>query len=679
MARRTDGYVGALKSYRGKSYKVGSHLFQRNDILKAMQREFEFAGFKSDEQELLTLKVLNGESVLGIMATGSGKSLAFLLPALLRRETHVSLIVSPLRALMTQFDEKHNWVAAIHTDVEDRADVWRRIEAGKVHVLLVAPERLKSDAFKARLITHVRRSGRELGPFVLDEVHCVSDWGHDFRPEYWWAAEHLADVERRLGAKGPIQKVMLTATADDRVRQEIFERFGFHDKAALPEADIIRGPAARPEIYVAAMECRDTKEKLRLARKFLERQACRSLPKGVRRRVLVYTYEAVEGNPGGEDITDDALEQLKDESRLKANELAELLERKNSTKCKILALPYASKGMNAEDKKKSVEFFVNASPREGQVRAIVATSAFGMGMDYDKIPAVVHFYPRPTLSEYWQQIGRVGRGFELDEGEWAEALALFTPGDCERAYWQASPPALDGIINAFTIPALGLLVAWDMPPGSSKVALVTPKGYESKFARFLAFLQEIGVLGKERSLNLFPRAYGGAWGYPVNHRVLKRVADSLKSEAKERGFKTKHYRKYIRYLRVAAQSKPKEYVILNQGDYDLDRNQTVLSRVTRWADIGAVERDYKTPPLTVRFRVKKVKFTRHLVNRIREEWEEWAEVKRRDFEKQEEALAAAGHEKIVKLIHKTYGESAKPRPVSDYKNAEDKVPEWLKE
>ena len=469
MARRTDGYAEALQSYQEKSYQVGSHVIQYPDILSALGIVLanpKIRSFKSHEQELLTLKVLNGESVIGIMATGSGKALAFQLPAFLQRDVRVSLVVSPLRALMTQFDEKHNWVAAIHTDVEDRADVWRRIGAGKVHVLLVAPERLKSDAFKERLITHVRRSGRELGPFVLDEVHCVSDWGHDFRPEYWWAAEHLADIEYRLGGRGSIQKVLLTATADEHVRREIFGRFGFRGKAALPEENLIRGLAARPEIYVAAIECRNTEEKLKLARKFLERQACRPLPEGVKRRVIVYTYEAVEGDPEGKDIPDEMIEQLKKESRLKANELAWLLERERSKKCRIRALPYASKGMNREDKEKSRAFFESALRRKRQVRVIVATSAFGMGMDYDEIPAVLHFYPRPTLSEYWQQIGRVGRGFELDKGEWAEALALFTEGDCDRAYWQSSPPVLDGIINAFNIPALGLLVAWDKPPGS---------------------------------------------------------------------------------------------------------------------------------------------------------------------------------------------------------------------
>jgi len=678
MAETNTALDIALSEYRGKRFNVGGAEVKYDDVRSVLNTEFKFPEFKSPEQELLILKTLNGESVMGIMATGSGKSLVFLLPAFIRRTGFVSVVVSPLRALMSQFDAKHPWVAAMHSDVDDHAEIWRRIKSRKVHLLLIAPERLKNGTFKQCLIDEVKGSGRELGPFVLDEAHCVSDWGHDFRPEYWWAAEHITDTEKLLGRKEPIQKVFLTATADERVIHDVADDFGLVGRRSLPDEQIIRGPVARPEIFMAAIKCDGPEAKLRLARKFLERQATRPLANGVKRRVLVYTYEAVKGDVEGDDIDEDDARELRKQSRLKANKLADLLERESSRKCEITALPYASTGMNRDEKKTSEEFFVNASSKPGQVRAIVATSAFGMGMDYDKIPGVLHYYPRPTLSEYWQQIGRAGRGFDLDKGEWAEALAVYAEGDVNRAYWQATAQALDGIYNSFTIPGLGMLVAWDNAPGSSKVALTTPTGQVSKFSKFIYFLKEVGVLGKGRVLDVFPRTYGKAWGYPVNHGKLKRLADTLKDEAKGRGFESKHYRKYIRYLRISATGVPKNYILLHQGDYDLDRNQTVLSRITRWADVGALERDHRVTGPVAKFRVKKTKLTRGLVSGIKTKWDEWAAAKESDFNKQENVLANADHEKIVKLIHKAYGEKAKPRPASAYRNAEDEVPDWLK-
>ena len=670
-----------LIEYRRREYDAGDGRISHAAVLKVLKKDFNFRTFKSEDQELLVLKTLAGESVFGIMATGSGKSLAFLLPPFLQRKLRVCLVVSPLKALMSQFDEKHDWVKTIHTDVEvrQRKNIWRQIREGKVHVLLVAPERLKNDVFKERLIEAVRRGGRELGPLVLDEVHCVTDWGRDFRPEYWWAAEHLADIERRLGAKRPIPKVLLTATADDRVRQEVLARFGFRGRGVLSPANIIQGPVPRPEIFIAAIKCRTPEKKHDVARKFLERQAKRPLPAGVKRRALVYNFEAVKGDIGCAEITAENAHIYRKEHRLKANQLAKLLKLQSSKTCRIRALPYASTGMNQKERARTEKFFKAAKSAEGEIRVVVATSAFGMGMDYDKIPAVLHFDPRASLGEYWQQVGRAGRNFELAKGEWAEGLAVYTPKDLDRASWRASPPALDGIINAFTILALALLVAWDLAPGSQSVALKTPTGRKSKFARFLGFLQEKGILGPQRRLRVFGDDFGAAWGFPVNHRALKRAAGSLNAEVRRHGYKTTHYRKYVRYLRVAAQSKPGEYVLLDQGDYALDRHQTVLSRVTRWADIGALERTYSARgrPLTVTFRVKKRRLTRHLVERITEEWDVWAEVKRRDFEKHAKALEAGDHQRIVALIHKTFGGGAKPRPISDYENAGDRVPRWL--
>lgn len=677
MTRLVSDYKPELSDYRDKNYRIGKDKIKYNEILRTLNNELLYPEFKSDAQELITLKTLNGESVFGVLATGSGKSTIFLLPAFLRRKIGFTLVVSPLKALMDQFAQR-SWVAAIHSDIENKLECWKAIEDKKIHLLLVAPETLRNPEFKNKLIKSVKRSGRKLDSFVLDEVHCVSDWGHDFRAEYWWVAEHLFELEEMAGISH-VQRVLLTATANEKVEEEVLDLFGFGGTECLPKTNIIRGLATRPEIYLSACACINPEEKFKWAKKFLERQANRPLPPGTKRRVLVYTREAVDKEI---DIDDVSTTELMNKQRLKANQIAELLEEKCSSKsCKIKTMCFSSKGMEADEKKDTQRFFEKASDKKGQVRVVVATSAFGMGMDYEYVPGVLHFYPRNSLSEYWQQVGRAGRGFSLENGEWAEALALYTEDDMTRTYFQAQAHALDGIINSFTIPALGLLVAWDNPPGSSKLALKTPTERQSKFAKFLEYLQDIDILGRQRELTVFPEEYGTAWGFPVNITKLRKIQDELKDLVKENNLLSKHIKKYIRYLRIASKSTPKKFVRLDQSDYDLDRSQTVLPRLSRWADVGALDRDYNLGDKgIVTFRVKNTKLTQSLVNQLIDEWEIWANSKEDDFILQEEVLKARDHIARCKIINKYYCEKTILKPVSAYsrENPDDNIPDWLR-
>lgn len=192
----------------------------------------------------------------------------------------------------------------------------------------------------------------------------------------------------------------------------------------------------------------------------------------------MHTQEAV--GPG----LDSESRVSKRRQRYKADELVELFEGLFSSRCAIRALPFSARGQEAEDRERATRFFERARSTPGQVRAVVATSAFGMGMDYSKVPTVLHFYPRSNLSEYWQQVGRSGRGFDIEQSWWAEALALYSHGDMTRAYFQSQAQALDGIINSFSIPAFNNLVAWEKPPGSGQVWLHSPTGRLTKFHRF---------------------------------------------------------------------------------------------------------------------------------------------------------------------------------------------------
>ncbi len=667
-------YQTQFETYCQKTFRIGKEVIEFKNIKKALLSEFNYKEFKSDEQGLITLKALNGESVLGVLTTGSGKSTAFLLPAYLRRKIGFTLVISPLKALMDQFADKHSWVETIHGDVPEKWKVWRDIQRGKVHVLQLAPETLKKLRVRQQLVKSVKKSGRKLDCFVLDEVHCVSDWGHEFRPEYWWVAEYLIDLEKKFRLKR-LPRIMLTATANEYVQEEILSLFGFRGRKRMPSENIIRGSVARPEIFLSASFCKKPQGKIKLAKKFLIRQANRPLPWGVKRRVLLYTQEAVDPN---EDDVDTS--ELKKERRLKANEIAKLLKKCSTKRCKIGAKTFSSRGMSAEGREITKRFFENARSKPGQVRVIIATSAFGMGMDYKKIIGVIHFYPRPSLSEYWQQVGRAGRGFSLDKGEWAEALALYCKGDLKMTYYKAAAHALDGIVNSFTIPALNRLIAWERPPGSSKVALKTPTGKMTKFGKMISYLKNKRVLGPEYQLDIFPKKYGKAYAYPIRRNKLRQIKESLLEKLRDYKALNKHTKKYIRYLRIAAESTPKKFIRLDQEDFNLDRFQTVLSRLSRWAEIGALERDYKLGgPEKVTFRIKKNKLTKRLVEKIRKGWESWARAKEKDFFLQEEVLKARGHIARSKLIHKVFQCNDKPVGPSHYSRRmpSDRVPDWL--
>ena len=665
----------AYKIYRRKKYKIGKAEFDIGAIEEVLNKNIGHNGFKSDEQGLVTLKAVNGESLIAILGTGSGKSTAFLLPAYLRRKTGFTLVVSPLKALMNQFADKYSWVEAIHGDVSETWKVWRKIERRQVHLLQVAPETLRNDLFRTTLVKSVKASKRKLDCFVLDEVHCVSDWGHEFRPEYWWAAEYLSDLEKKAKVSG-LQRVLLTATANDYVEAEVLALFGFAGKNNMSPENIIRGPVARPEIYLSCRRCKKPEDKFKYAKKFLIRQANRPLPRGVKRRILLYTQQAVRNGRDSKKIS-----ELKKEANLNANQIAKVLRECSTKRCSISASTFSSKGMKAEEREKAIKYFKNAKSSVGQVRIMVATNAFGLGMDYKCIPGVIHFYPRPSLSEYWQQVGRAGRGFSLADGEWTESLSTFCNGDIKQTYYKASASALDGIYNSFTIPALHSLIAWDRPPGSSKVALKTEKGNDTVFGKMVQYFQKENLLGKSKISNSFPKKYGAAYIYPVNIKRLRELDDSLYGMLKQKKLLNRHTKKYVRYLRIASQSTKKRFIRLDQSDFKLDRRQTVLSRLTRWAEAGALIREpHLGHPGIITFRVKKKKLTKGLIKMIKVSWDKWASAKEADFYLQERVLKARGHGKRCLLIHEAFQSDEPACSSSKYsrKRPADHVPTWLK-
>ena len=340
------------------------------DVIESLRRYFGHASFRSGQGEIVRA-VLEGRDVLAVMPTGSGKSLAFQLPALLLPGT--TLVVSPLIALMKdQVDEltrRGIRAAALHSlaSPDTRRAALDAGRAGALQLLYVAPERFASRTF-IRLFEQLA-----VARFVVDEAHCVSEWGHDFRPDYGRLREAAASCRRADGQPGRPPMAAFTATATPEVRADIVQLLG------LTDPQVIVAGFDRPNIHPAVRAVSGEAEKQRL------------LPDLVRdRRALIYTA-----------------------TRARAETAAAVLQGAG-----IDAAAYHG-GMAEAARTRVQDRFAS-----GAVQVVCATNAFGMGIDRPDIDAVIHADLPGSIEAYYQEIGRAGR-----DGRPATATLLWTFAD----------------------------------------------------------------------------------------------------------------------------------------------------------------------------------------------------------------------------------------------------------
>src|SRR5580698_7634765 len=329
-----------------------------------LRKTFGFESFRPGQAEIVSA-ILDGRDVLAVMPTGSGKSLCYQLPALLRGDG-LTIVVSPLIALMrNQVAQLRGYgiaAAALNSanDPEENRTVLDRLARGELRLVYVAPERL----VRPDTLDLLKRAKVKL--LAVDEAHCISQWGHDFRPEY----AGLGKVQAELGG---VQTVAFTATADAATRADILARLFSRE----------------PAVFVHGFD----RPNLRLA------MAAKA---GGRKQVLDF----VKKHAGQSGIVYCA-------SRRKTEELAEFL-RDNGVK----ALAYHA-GMEPSDRSRHQDVFLQD---DGIV--MVATVAFGMGIDKPDVRFVLHADMPANIESYYQEIGRAGR-----DGLPADTLTLYGMGD----------------------------------------------------------------------------------------------------------------------------------------------------------------------------------------------------------------------------------------------------------
>ncbi len=318
---------------------------------------FGYAQFRGPQQAIIE-HVVSGGDALVLMPTGGGKSLCYQVPAIVRQQAGhgVTIVVSPLIALM------HDQVGALHEagvdaaflnstlDWEQTQDVELRLQTGAITLLYAAPERLTTPRFLGLLDSLYQ--GGHLSLFAIDEAHCVSQWGHDFRPEY----RALSILHERYAG---VPRIALTATADALTRADIIERL------RLEDAQLFISSFDRPNIRYRIEEKKQPLEQLL---RFIERE-----------------------HPGDAGV-------VYCQSRKRVEELAQALQDAG-----VQALPYHA-GLPADVRQAHQNRFLR---EEGIV--VVATIAFGMGIDKPDVRFVAHVDMPKNIEGYYQETGRAGR------------------------------------------------------------------------------------------------------------------------------------------------------------------------------------------------------------------------------------------------------------------------------
>jgi ATP-dependent DNA helicase RecQ len=335
------------------------------DLRAELSSYFGYDTFRPCQQEIIE-RVLAGRSVLGVLPTGAGKSLCYQLPSLLLPRP--TLVISPLIALMKdQLDSLpppvYERATLINSSIEWE-EMKRRMDAvgaGQYRLIYVAPERLRQRPFLHAL----RRVGLSL--VVVDEAHCVSVWGHDFRPDYLF-------IRRAVEALGAPPLLALTATATPRISEEIGEQLG-------RPLEPVTASTFRPNLSLEVVPCRNADDKMRRLVEY-----CRA----ERGPTIVY-WNNREG----------------------CEQLALFLRRQG-----ILAVHYHA-GLEREAREATQEQFMT-----DRARVIVATVAFGMGVDKTNVRLVVHFQLPESLEAYTQEAGRAGR-----DGRPSRCVLLWSSSD----------------------------------------------------------------------------------------------------------------------------------------------------------------------------------------------------------------------------------------------------------
>ncbi|MGD9995072.1 MAG: RecQ family ATP-dependent DNA helicase [Salinivirgaceae bacterium] len=494
------------------------------DIHKGLKNFFGFDSYRTyggqPLQERAVKAAVDNKSILAVFPTGGGKSITFQVPALMSGESTkgLTIVISPLQSLMK--DQVDNLEKAGITEVVtinglldpiERAKSFERVEDGSASILYVSPESLRSRTIE-RLIL-----GRKIVRFVIDEAHCFSSWGQDFRVDYLYIGDFIKSIQDKKNLEDGIPVSCFTATAKQKVIEDI--RDYFKEKLSL-DLELFTSKASRTNLHYKVFEKENEEEKYQTARDLIEEKNCPT---------IIYVSRT-----------------------RKAFQLAERL-----TLDGFNAKPYHGK-MEVKEKTANQNAFIS-----GEVSIMVATSAFGMGVDKKDVGMVIHYEISDSLENYIQEAGRAGR----DDNIVADCFVLYNEEDLSKHFILLNQTKLSIKEIQQIWKAIKEITRFRSTVSNSALEIARKAGWdddvveiETRVTTAIAALEDAGYLKRGQNM---PRVF-------ANSILSKNAQEAIdKIYASER-FEERQKEKGIRIIKKLFSSKSRKQASEEPAEYRID-------------------------------------------------------------------------------------------------------------
>ena len=459
-------------------------------------------------QEKAVKAAVDNKSIIAVFPTGGGKSITFQVPALMSGETvkGLTIVISPLQSLMKdQVDnlEKNGITEAVTIngllDPIERAKSFERIEDGSASILYISPESLRSRTIE-RLIL-----GRKIVRFVIDEAHCFSSWGQDFRIDYLYIGDFIKSIQEKKNLKDGIPVSCFTATAKQKVIEDICAYF--KEKLSV-DLELYTSKATRTNLQYKVFEKENEDDKYQTVRDLIEEKNCPT---------IIYVSRTRKAYLLAERLTQDGFN----------------------------AKPYHGK-MEVKEKTANQNAFIS-----GEVSIMVATSAFGMGVDKKDVGMVIHYEISDSLENYIQEAGRAGR----DENIVADCFVLFNEEDLSKHFILLNQTKLSIKEIQQIWKAIKEITRFRSTVSNSALEIARKAGWddnvveiESRVTSAIAALEDAGYLKRGQNM---PRVF-------ANSILSKNAQEAIeKINASER-FEEKQKEKGIRIIKKLFSSKSRK-------------------------------------------------------------------------------------------------------------------------
>ena len=409
-----------------------------DELLTSLKRHFGHTEFRENQREIIEA-ILKEEDVLAAFPTGYGKSLCYQLPALML--PGLTVVVSPLISLMKDQVDGLNQrgvqdVALINSSLRLDEYQWEfgRLTRGEVKLLYIAPERLRSRRFLDLL------DSLSISLFVIDEAHCISQWGHDFRPAYLGLRDAIQALHPRTTA-------LFTATATPEVREDIFNALG------------------------------------------IDSERCRKFSRSVQRPNLKFSVYEAPGDAKKYEYLEASLRRLEGNGIIYAGRRTETEKIARHLRTRGYQADFYHAGLSAAERKGVQDRFFNDGP-DG-LDLVVATNAFGMGIDKPNIRYVIHWTMTGTLEAYYQEAGRAGR-----DDKPSHCVLLYCPDDRELHEWFVNQ---ENVLNRRDLAKLLEILETLSAVGNFRMGTAEELGWlsgfkETKIRVGISYLEKLGYL-----------------------------------------------------------------------------------------------------------------------------------------------------------------------------------------